>query len=265
MTDFNVETWISEKKQSVQGVKDFYKTDPPLRVCNDTEFFLFPTGMTQRITNERPPGYGSIYSNSIKFCSVSGEKIGQYNNGNVSLMFCRVPNSLNRGTFGLKYSNVENFLITSGGLSGCTVCSVFLPESKEIYFFHTGKSSSVCKFEYTQQMKNADLYRSILISLESQIDSQIFEKISDEDLFSKLSFLCSNYAQKIVIDIYISDASAKASHSKVHVNDEVIKRKGDKYSLTLRYYKVRANLFVSKYNKLYSVHYMVNDNIYSTF
>lgn len=114
-------------------------------------------------------------------------------------------------------------------------------------------------------MKNADLYRSILISLESQIDSQISEKISDEDLFSKLSFLCSNYAQKIVIDIYISDASAKASHSKVHVNDEVIKRKGDKYSLTLRYYKVRANLFVSKYNKLYSVHYMVNDNIYSTF
>lgn len=255
----DVRKWISEKTHCVVNIKDFYYTQPPLRVYTDTEFFFIPTGMTDKIINERPQGYGAIKGDSLTFLSFQKEKMGVYDDEH-PLMFCRVPNSINRGVFGLCYSDAEQFLVTSGGLSGCTACSMFLPDSNKFYLFHVGKSV-VCEMEYTQQMKNADLYRSVLICLGMQNDLRISIGIDDEVLFAKLSDICSKYEEKIIINIYVSDASAANARSKL-VGDEKIQRKGKGYSLTLRYYENKGNFFASKYDRLYSVHSMkANDRV----
>lgn len=259
----NVNNWISQKNQVVINCSDFYNTSPSIRICNETSFFYIPTGMTQKINQDKPPGYGSIKSKSIAFSSSSNEKIGFYSDDNVPLMFCRVPNSICRGVFGLSYSNEEdiNFLITSGGLSGCTACAVYLPESKKIYFFHAGRTYNK-NYKYNQMTKNADLCRSVLqfVSNDSSNSSQIPLEINDENMFSILSEICANHAEKCIIDVYTSNELAILDKSKIYTDDEIVQRKGKNYSLILRYYTNGANLFVSKYEGLYSVHYMIKND-----
>ena len=268
---FDFYQYISNENTRIPDSVDIVNTNPKLNKTND--FFYCPTGQLafKRINTipatkdnlEEVYNYGSITSKNIRFLK-NLTQIGTYNNES-SLLFCRVPNSVHQGVVCTSQQTNDNLLITSGALSGCTACSLYIPYRNIIAFFHVGWTKSYNESSnefYTQEKKNADLYRSIKLFLNPR-DTHYGEKqLSDDELIIKLQELLANF-NYVYIHIYIKSREDVQNFNKAQaflINNGT--------NCIIRRYYNSGNMYVSKCGNLYSVHFMEikqqDEIIYST-
>lgn len=181
-----------------------------------------------------------------------------YNKYKTPLIYMYVPNYSKRGVSiaTVDGSKNENHLISSGQLSGCTVCSLYMKEINSIYFFHVGKSNSVDKNPYTQDQKNVDLYNAIAFTVKK--GNINMNQLTDEQLLDNLCILLNEIQGKVQINIFIR----KEENNQCHLNCESASLKTNNSNIYLRYYTNYAQMLATMcINKLYSVHYYVANNI----
>ncbi len=259
----DIQYWISNDRNVLLYSYDILSTKPDLVKTDDFFYCKSETLDFKRVNTIQNEvfNYGAIYANKIEFHKCQ-KFIGLYNDDS-PLLFCRVPNSIHRGVVCTCQKINGNFLITSGALSGCTACSVYIPDLNKIAFFHVGRNKLYekregIKTEYTQETKNADLYRSIKLLLNPRAKHYGETQLRDDELIIKLKELLANFSYAY-IHIYIQGNSQNVAERHTYSIDEV------KKCIILRYYKA-GDMHVSKFDNLFSVHFMekTNLNTYNT-
>ncbi len=224
-----------------------------INLVNDM-FYYLPTGheMVQSIEENNNFLGGIVKGNYIKF-NYQKRIFAEYKYGK-ALNYIYLPNHFRRGVAIAKISSSknENFLISSGQLSGCTVCSMYVKEFNRIYFFHVGKAYSIDNQDYPQNLKNIDLYNSIAIAVDEDIIN--VQLLTDEQLLYNLYKLLNTIDYTIQINIFI-----RADDDNIHsLNCKSISLKTINSGIYLRYYNSHAQMLTTMCkNQLYSVHYFV--------
>ncbi len=106
---------------------------------------------------------------------------GIYNDGKL-LEYAYVSNSLEKGTVIKKIkSDGRKIFVSSGALSGCTACNIYIPELDIGYFFHVGGCLAA---NYTVLNKNQDLFNAILYALTLTYSETNQPLLSERDVVS---------------------------------------------------------------------------------
>lgn len=174
-----------------------------------------------------------------------------------SILYRIVPNSIERGVVCVCQSTDERLLLTSGALSGCTACSVYLPYIETLYFFHVGKAMGHGK--YNAGEKNRDLFNAIALNLNGEF---FLERnlLTDTQLLDKLMYFIFNLD---LFPIFIDIFSVIPYNSFKYNKEDPFGLKLD-YSMENHYKSARINLYsyplggefvVTKSENLYSTHY----------
>lgn len=154
--------------------------------------------------------------------------------------------------------NNNNILMETGLLSGCTACSLYLPDEYKIYLFHVGKNRD-SKCEYSQKEKNAELLNVIAKKLNISI-VECREKM-DHELIANLFFMIDQMKTRAYINIFISKQSAK--DSALWSDDTPKTFQNAKCKVMLDYYDGNADFLISlckEQQDLFSVHYIKQFN-----
>lgn len=152
-----------------------------------------------------------------------------YHDRSKPLYYSYLPNALKKGVNLQEIKLTYNTLVSSGTLSGCIFCSVLIPEDKAIISYHAGSAgSSDTGGRYNQKIKNADLYRCLVISLGSgtaNLDNRDLlldcpDQMCDAELFDRLKNLVGVFFEakkkRLIINLYsdynISTIDGTLSH-----------------------------------------------------
>lgn len=223
----------------------------------DVEFYFMESEklVVSKIENFTSFNGGTITNKYMRFSYVSelSKVIGRpfeetfaFYSEKSPLKFVYVPNHTSKGVITAKNycSKEENLLISSGALSGCTTCSLYLKELNIIYYFHVGGAQVV----YPQSQKNTDLFNAIAKVL--NMDEIEKSQLSDTQLLERLYRLLTSSVNKTQINIYISskegDKNKNGSLSWKNANTNI----------NISYYKKGAQMLITlSKDKIYSVHY----------
>lgn len=268
---------ISNQRDYIIRAPLFKESNPKLSTSHG-DFWYLKSGTSSCSTCEGNVNqYGTINNSYVKLIDSTQNTFGLYDDDEKKLSYSYVPNSLCNGIVCLskRITNNVDILISSGRLSGCMVCSLYLPDANELYFMHIGKNADHCNAEYTQQQKNADLFRCINLLLFPKEEIDVIN-MSDDDLNAKLLEKLSLYSQRAFIHIYISALSA--NHGE-RIIDGIPKAEGrstnrnlaQPYKLTTqngsvftKYYPFFAELLISQCEGLYSVYFNDVDISFNT-